>query len=171
MPPLLTWDRSDARVVRRILARQRARRWVVMIDEPAQAEHLRVLTAALWYRRRAIPLAWIGWPGQTKQTVSYGDRCHVLLDQVAQVLPPGVSVVVVADAAFGCPAFTDLMTAHGWDWVVRVRGQTRWKDRQGRIGPISAQVRQRGDRWKGRGFAGVGFLPEPSPQTPLPERV
>jgi hypothetical protein len=58
--PLLTWNRSDARVVRRILARQRARRWVVIIDEPAQAEHLRVLTAALWYRGRAIPLAWIG---------------------------------------------------------------------------------------------------------------
>jgi hypothetical protein len=149
--PLLTWDRSDARVVRRILARQRARRWVVIIDETAQAEHLRVLTAALWYRGRAIPLAWIGWPGQTPQTVDYWARCTTLLAQVAQVLPADAPVVVVADAAFGCPAFTDLVTTHGWDWTVRVQGQTRWKDRQGRIGPISAQVRQRGDRWKGRG--------------------
>lgn len=149
--PLLTWERSYARVVRRILTRQRARRWVVIIDETAQAEHLRVLTAALWYRGRAIPLAWICWPGQTPQTVGYWERCTTLLAQVAQVLPSAAPVVVVADAAFGCPAFTDLVTVHGWDWAVRVQGQTRWKDQQGREALIRDQVTQRGERWKGRG--------------------
>jgi hypothetical protein len=123
----------------------------VIIDETAQAEHLRVLTAALWYRGRAIPLAWICWPGQTPQTIGYWERCRTLREQVAQVLPAGARVVVVADAAFGNPAFTDLVTIHGWDWVVRVQGQTRWKDRQGREARIDDQVTQHGDRWKGRG--------------------
>jgi len=68
--PLLTWERSSAPVVRRLVSRQRARRRVMIIDETAQAEHLRVLTAARWYRGRAIPLAWVCWPEQTKQTVS-----------------------------------------------------------------------------------------------------
>lgn len=149
--PLLTWERSYARVVRRLLARQRSRRWVVIIDETAQADHLRVLAAALWYRGRAIPLAWICWPGQTKQTVSYWQRCGMLLDQVAQVLPPEAAVVVVADRAVGCPVFTDQVAARGWDWLVRVQGQTRWQDTHGRIGPIAAQVTQRGDRWRGQG--------------------
>jgi hypothetical protein len=149
--PLLTWERSYARVVRRILVRQRARRWVLIIDETAQAEHLRVLTAALWYRGRAIPLAWICWPRQTPQTVGYWERCTTLLAQVAQMLPANAPVVVVADAAVGCPAFTDRMTAHGWDWVVRVQGQTRWKHQHGHEALIRDQVTQRGERWKGRG--------------------
>jgi hypothetical protein len=68
--PLLTWERSAAPVVRRLLSRRRARRRVMIIDETAQAEHLRVLTAALWQRGRAIPLAWVCWPGRTKPTVS-----------------------------------------------------------------------------------------------------
>lgn len=149
--PLLTWERSYARVVRRLLARQQSRRWVVIVDETAQAEHLRVLTAALWYRGRAIPLAWICWPGQTPQTVSYWARCGLLRDQVAQVLPAEARVVVVADRAFGCPVCTDQVTARGWAWLVRVQGQTRWQDARGQIGPIAAQVRQRGDRWSGAG--------------------
>lgn len=149
--PLLTWERSYARVVRRLLARRKASRWVVIIDETAQAEHLRVLAAALWYRGRAIPLAWICWPGQTKQTVSYWDRCGILLDQVAQVLPTAARVVVVADRAFGCPVFTDQVAAHGWEWLVRVQGQTRWQDAHGQVRQIAAQVRQRGDRWRGQG--------------------
>lgn len=149
--PLLTWERSYARVVRRLLAHHRPKRWVVLIDESGHTERFRVLTAALWYRGRAIPLAWLQWPGQTAQTTSYWVRCGLLLDQVAQVLPAGAAVVVVADRAFGCPVFTDQVTAHGWDWVVRIQGQTRWQDRHGRIQPVQQQVTGVGERWKGRG--------------------
>jgi len=46
--PLLTWERSYAPLVWHILTRQRVRRGVVIIDETAQAEQLRVVTAALW---------------------------------------------------------------------------------------------------------------------------
>lgn len=149
--PLLTWERSYARVVRRLLAHHRPTRWVVIIDESGHTDRFRVLTAALWYRGRAIPLAWIQWPGQTKQTTSYWVRCGLLLDAVATLLPAGAAVVVVADRAFGCPVFTDQVTAHGWDWVVRVQGQTRWQDRHGHIQPLQQQVPTVGARWKGRG--------------------
>jgi hypothetical protein len=149
--PLLTWERSYARAVRRLLARQRPTRWVILVDETAQAEHWRVLTAALAYRGRAIPLAWVLWPGQVKQTTVYWERCTVLLDQVAQVLPDGASVVVVADRGFGCPVFTDQVAARGWDWLVRVQGQTRWRDGDRGAQPVRAQVCHPGDRWHGRG--------------------
>jgi hypothetical protein len=138
--------------VRHLLARQRARRWFVIVDETAQAEHLRVLVAALWYRGRAIPLAWLCWPGQTKQSVSYWQRCGVLLQQVSELLPARARVVVLADRAFGCPVFTDQVAAKGWDWVVRVQGQTRWRDQQGRLGPIAQHLSERGQRWKGQGL-------------------
>jgi hypothetical protein len=149
--PLLTWERRYARVVRRLLARQTARRWVVIIDEPAQAEHLRGLTAARWYRGRAIPLAWSCWPGQPTQPVAYWHRCGILLAQVAQGLPAGAPVVVVADRAFGWPVCPAQVAAKGGDWLVIVPGQPRWHDHQGRIARIAAQVAQRGERWTGAG--------------------
>jgi hypothetical protein len=149
--PLLSWERSYARVLRRLLARQRPRQWVIILDESGHTDRLRVLTAALGYRGRAIPLAWVYWPGQTPQTTSYWTRCTSVLDLVAQVLPDGAAVVVVADRAFGCPVFTDPVAARGWDWVVRVQGQTRWRDRHGRVQPLRQQVAVAGQRWKGRG--------------------
>src|SRR5262245_54684867 len=112
--PHLTWERSYARVVRRLLARQRPRQWVVILDESGHTDHLRVLTAALWYRGRAIPLAWVSWPAQTKQTTCYWVRCTSVLGMVATLLPSEAAVVVVADRAFGCPVFTDPVAQRGW---------------------------------------------------------
>jgi len=149
--PLLTWERSYARVVRRLLARQRPRQSVIILDESGHTDRLRVLTAALWYRGRAIPLAWVSWPGQTKQTTSYWSRCQTVLDQVASLLPNGATVVVVADRAFGCPVFTDPVAARGWDWLVRVQGQTRFRPQHGQVQPLRQQVSAAGQRWKGRG--------------------
>jgi hypothetical protein len=149
--PLLTWERSYARVIRRLLARERPRQWVIILDESGHTDRLRVLTAALWYRGRAIPLAWVCWPGQTRQTTSYWTRCSEVLALVATLLPEDAAVVVVADRAFGCPVFTDRVAERGWDWLVRVQGQTRWRDRQGHSQPLRTQVNAPGQRWKGRG--------------------
>lgn len=149
--PHLTWERSYARVVRRLLARHRPHQWVIILDESGHTDHLRVLTAALWYRGRAIPLAWVCWPGQTRQTTSYWTRCSGVLSQVATLLPEDAAVVIVADRAFGCPVFTDPVAERGWDWLVRVQGQTRWCDRQGHSQPLRTQVDAPGQRWKGRG--------------------
>lgn len=78
---------------------------------------------------------------------------------VRDVLPPDAAVVVVADRAFGCPVFTDQVTAYGWDWVVRVQNQTRWQDRCGRETQLRHLVQHAGQRWKGRGpiFKGEGW--------------
>ncbi len=60
-------------------------------------------------------------------------------------------MVVVANRAFGGHVLTDQAPAHGWDGLAPVHGQTRWRDRQGRIPPMVQQVAQRGDRWNGQG--------------------
>ncbi len=71
--------------------------------------------------------------------------------RTATLLPDGAAVVVVANRAFGCPIFTDQITTRGWDWVVRVQRQTRWKDHHGHVQPLRQQVRAAGERWKGQG--------------------
>jgi hypothetical protein len=109
--PLLPWDRSSARVVRRVLAHQRPKQGVLLLDESGPTARRRVLGAALWDRGRAIALAWVCWPGQLPQTTSSWSRCSLVREQVATLLPAGAKVVVVADRAFGCPVFTDLVSA------------------------------------------------------------
>ena len=86
-----------------------------------------------------------------------------MLDQAAQVLPADARVVVVANRAFGGPVLTDQAPAHGWDGLAPVHGQTRWRDRQGRIPPMVQQVTQRGDRWNGQGEVFIAVLIEVEP--------
>lgn len=97
----------------------------MILDESGHSAVVRVLVAALWYRGRAVPLTGVLWPCYAPHPQSYWTDCADLLRQVATLLPEGVPVSVLADRAFGCPAFTDVVEAHGWQYVVRVQGQTR----------------------------------------------
>ncbi|ABX03742.1 transposase IS4 family protein [Herpetosiphon aurantiacus DSM 785] len=124
----------------------------VIIDETTHTDHWTLLTAALWYHGRAIPLAWVLHPGNTRRTTAFWMDTATLLDRVQQVLPATTDVVVVADRAFGCPAFTDQVAAHGWGWVVRVQGHTRMLLRGHTEVPIRTLV-GRGQRVVRRGQA------------------
>ena len=112
----------------------RPERLLLIIDPTTQDERVVMLTVSVWYRGRALPLAWAIWPGQQPLTeADFWSRVAVLLQTVAELLPVGVAVVWLADRAFGSPAFIDLLTPYGWDYVVRVQGQTRFRDTQGKV--------------------------------------
>lgn len=135
------------RVVRRILRRLQPGESVrVIIDESGQSDVVRVLVVALWYRGRAIPLTWVLWPAHQPHDQAYWTDCAALLDQVAALLPTGLRITVMGDRAFGCPAFTDLVTAHGWDYLVRVQGQTRLRTADGTEIPLRDLLTQPGQR-------------------------
>jgi hypothetical protein len=140
------------RVVRRVLRQLKGgqRIWVVF-DESGHSDVVRVLLAALWYRGRAVPLAWVLWQAQQGHDQSYWTDCDSLLGQLADILPEGLQITVLADRAFGCPAFTDLVTAQGWDHLVRVQGQTRLRQSDGSEHPLRDLLPQAGTRWCGSG--------------------
>ena len=102
------------------LAQQRLRfgqpsELVLVLDPTTQDERVVMLTATVWYRGRALPLAWAVWPANTPLVgQGFWDRVAALLAEVAPLLPVGVSVTWLADRAFGTPAFTDVVTAYGW---------------------------------------------------------
>jgi hypothetical protein len=149
--PQLTWEHAYAPVIRRVLRWHRAKRLRILIDESGHTVVTRVLVAAVWYRGRAIPLAWVQWRAQAPLSCSYWDLTDALLAQVAALLTPEQSVVVIADRAFGHPTFTDRLAKQGWDWVVRVQGQTRYQDQTGRETPLREVLSTAGKRWRGRG--------------------
>jgi len=140
------------RVLRRVLRHLKAgqRVWVVF-DESGHSDVVRVLLAALYYRGRAVPLAWVLWQAQQPHEQAYWTDCESLLAQVTELLPAGLHVTVLADRAFGCPAFTDLVEAQGWDHLVRVQGQTRLRQSDGTEQALRDLLPQAGTRWCGSG--------------------
>jgi len=111
------------------------------------------LTVGIAYRGRTLPLAWAVWPGNAPlEGERFWERVEALLALVAKLLPKHVEVTWLADRAFGTPAFTDLVTAHGWHYMVRVQGSTHYQDALGREGRIADLVRCVGQRAKRRGL-------------------
>ena len=147
--PYLTWE-TYAPAVRRVVRWQHAKPIVILIDESGHSDVIRTLMAALWYRGRAIPLAWVSWPAQRPLGGSYWDQVDLLLAMLDKIIPSGRAVIAIADRAFGSPTFTDRMERRGWDWLVRIQRQTCFRDRQGRCWQASQILPRRG-RWKGRG--------------------
>lgn len=127
---------------------------LLSIDPTTQDDRVVMVSVGVWYRARTLPLAWVVWPAnQPLLGPGFWERVEALLDTVVGLLPPGVPVTWLADRAFGTPAFTDLVTARGWHYVVRVQGQTRCQDRRGVCRPVKDLVRLRKQRAKLRGQA------------------
>lgn len=148
------------RLARYHLCLGKPQRLVVAIDPTTQAEHVVMLTVSVVYRGRSLPLAWTVWAGNVPlQGVGFWARVEQVLDEVQTILPIGIPIIWVADRAFGTPQFTDLVTARGWHYVVRVQGQTRYQDQQGRLDSIRHLVQHKGERGKRRGlfFKGAGW--------------
>jgi hypothetical protein len=128
------------------------KRLMLILDPTSQDERVVMLTAAVWYRGRALPVAWAAWPANTRLSgPGFWERVGALLADVAGLLPVGVPVTWLADRAFGTPAFTDQVAAYGWHWLVRVQGQTRFADQTGRQWRVRDLVSQPGRRAKRRG--------------------
>lgn len=135
---------------------------ILILDPTLQEDRAVMVAAAVWYRGRALPLAWALWPANTPlEGAGFWQRIAELLDRVATLLPVGVTVTWLADRAFGTPAFTDLVVAHGWHYVVRVQGQTHYQDCRGREQEVRALVRHRLERRKLSGlvFKKAGWRP------------
>lgn len=133
---------------------------VLIVDPTTQEDRLVMASVAVWYRGRALPLAWAVWPANTPlQGAGFWERIDQLLSEVESILPAGVPVTVVADRAFGCPAFTDLVAKRNWHFLVRVQGQTVCRDRMGRERAVEslAPYRNRRAKLSGQAFKSSGW--------------
>jgi hypothetical protein len=145
----LCWATTYARVVRRVVRKPRSGPLRVLIDESGHSDVSRFLLAALWYRGRALPLAWVLWPANLPREQAFWHDAATLLDAVASLLPADTAVLVIADRAFGTPAFTDLVAKKGWDWLVRVQGQTKLRRPNGEEQSLKSLLSEPGRRWSG----------------------
>ena len=123
----------------------------LIIDATTHSDKIVLLMISVRYRGRALPLVWDVWQGNKPlKGAGFWERIEQLLQRVAQLLPAKVSIVWLADRAFGTPRFTDLLVAHGWHFIVRVQGQTRFADvirRENRVDQLAGKK----GRFKGTG--------------------
>ncbi len=114
---------------------------MLVLDPTTKQDQLVKVSLNVWYRNRTLPLAWTTWPGNVPlKGDGMWQRIQALLAQVAPLLPVRVPVIVLADRAFGSPVFTDLVVAHGWHYVVRVQGQTRYRTVEGHTAAVKELV-------------------------------
>jgi hypothetical protein len=128
------------------------RRILLVVDPTWQEDRVVMVSVALWYRGRALPLAWMTWPANVPlKGEGFWERIRELLQRVAELLPKGIPVICLADRAFGTPAFIDLLVEQDWSYVLRVQGQTVYRDRGGRECSVQNLIPFRGGRAKGSG--------------------
>ena len=135
--------------------------WLIL-DPTTQEDKLVMVSVAVWYRGRALPLAWALWAGNTPlKGERFWERIDRLLSEVETLLPAGVVVTLLADRAFGSPAFIDLVVRRNWHYVVRVQGHTICRDRMGRERTVDSLVPFRNRRAKlcGQAFKKAGWRP------------
>ena len=145
-----------------------SRQVVLSVDDSTKADQIHLFRVSLTYWGGSLPMAWAVWEQNVAQPPGhYWQQVDLVFDQVAAVLPAGLSVVVVADRAFAVPNFIDRCRKRGWHWVVRVttRGSHRFRDMRGREQGLRALLQrhltQPGQRWKAHGwlFKDAGWRP------------
>lgn len=151
--PEVTASLCFHRLAREHLLWGQPQRLLLIIDPTTKEDQVFMVCVSVWYRGRALPLAWMVWPANVPLTgARFWERVAQLLEEVAKILPQGVRVIWLADRAFGTPSFTDLVTAHGWHYIVRVQGQTRCQDRMGVERGVRTLVGQQCQRARLKGW-------------------
>lgn len=95
----------------------------VLIDETALGPWMRCMKVSVACRGRAMPLVWTCYR-EDDPPASQPEIVELLLDLARQCLPPDTRVVLMADRGLSWPLLIDRCHALGWDYLLRVQGQT-----------------------------------------------
>jgi len=139
--PLLRW----------VLAWWRGRELALALDATALGDRLVVLTVAVLYRGGALPVAWCVLPANVPGP--WLAPALALLDRLAPAVPPGWTVLVLADRGLWSPAIWDAVRALGWHPLLRVRPDATFRPLGGRRQKAAGLVPGPGHAWVGAGTA------------------
>lgn len=112
-------------VARQVVGKQRCRRLRIQIDRVQIKRRQNVLMLSVWYRRRAVPLAWMCLPhdGQSHQR-----QWAELLDYLATLVPADMTVIILADREFGSVERLRAVGKRGWDYAIRLKDNVEFYD-------------------------------------------
>jgi hypothetical protein len=117
-------------VARQLLAVFRGQPLRLIIDCTKLGFHYQVMTVAIAYRKRAIPLAWSVHRG-SKGAVAV-DKQVALLRYVTRLLPSKSQVWILGDSGFQHVPLLRFMRRQGWHFVIRQSGHHKVRPAGGR---------------------------------------
>ena len=112
-------------IARQIVEKMRCGRLRIQLDRVQIKRRQNVLMLSVWYRQRAIPLAWI--------CLAHGGQSAYrhwveLLDYLESILPSNKTVLILADREFGSVDRLRYVTHKGWAYAIRLKGNGYFYD-------------------------------------------
>ncbi len=144
-----------------VLTQLRAEQLLLLVDETALSDHLKIMVVGVWGPGGCVPLAWRCY---RPDTYPPGGQVELIRSLLARILPAvavPTPVVLLADRGIGTsPALIEAVTALGIDILFRVQSSTRFRDAAG----VECSLRDlgiRGRTWQSVGdvFKKAGWLP------------
>lgn len=127
-----------AKLCAALAERRRSRRLVLIVDETSRDQHLRSLRVLAAVKRRCLPLSGIAYPTSAAPMPIRKLLCEQLI-QVGQWLAGyDLKITLLADRGLAWPALLKTCQSLGWHYVLRVQGQTRFKDQAQQQMPIAS---------------------------------
>lgn len=140
--PLLRW----------VLAWWRGGELALAIDATARGEQVVALVVSVLYRGSALPVAWVILPGNAPGP--WLGPILRLLRRLRPAVPPGLTVLVLADRGLWSPRLWKRVRDLGWHPLLRVQGRVTFTPEGGTRCPARELVRP-GEAWVGRGRLGA----------------
>lgn len=135
-------------------------RIVLLVDETALKDNLKIMVVALAYHGRAIPLAWWCYPPE-RYPMGQVKLIDTLLGWVAAAVPVGCQVLVQADRGIGTsPSLLRRIERRGWFYLVRVQASVRLELPDGSTVTFGQVIEKPGQEWCGwvQAFKKAGWM-------------
>lgn len=91
----------------------------LLVDGSSIGNGHQLLMVALWYKNRALPIAWT-WVRHVKGHSS-SRKQEALLSYARTLISPETSVLLLGDSEFGSGNLVKTLKSWGWDYVLRVK--------------------------------------------------
>jgi hypothetical protein len=137
---------------------------MIVLDESSQEDEVHLLVGGLPVGAVVLPLAVRTWAQNVPMPQGeYWTLLIGLLQEIPDMLPPELRdhVLLTGDRAYGVPRMLDILIALGWNWLLRVQGQTVIRLGNGTCCPLRSLVPKPGTRWTG-GFGSREASEEPA---------
>jgi hypothetical protein len=144
-------ERCFAPLLRWVLAWWQGRELALAVDATAHREDVVALVVSVLYRGSAIPVAWAVLPGNAPG--AWMGPILRLLRRLRPAVPPGWTVLVLADRGLWSPRLWKRVRDLGWHPLLRIQRRTTIAPDGGERRPAGALVRP-GEAWVGRGRLG-----------------
>lgn len=117
---------------------------VLCIDGSEVAQNCICLMVSAYYKKRAIPVAWVVRQGKKGH---FPEQMHVdLVNMAASLLPEDAKVVFLGDGEFSGEKLINTLRKHRWDYVLRTK-LNRQVDCGHEIAAIGEVVVKRGEKY------------------------